>query len=108
MSSSIGPSLPPGFATEGYSDEEASDNVIGPFPPPPLTREVAPQQIGPQMGPQPNAGGDGKTYGPALPPGPEFNTSFTPSASESEEESDGEMIGPMPSTANPKVIDTSA
>lgn len=134
MSGPIGPSLPPGFAAQqregDESDEDEPRSSVRPFPPenvktadlatsvgPVIGPGMPPQSImGPCMAPQ-STTVDSHSYGPALPP--EFSTGLSPeqdlttpttagdrlSPTHSEsEESDEEVIGPMPNTTGTKVI----
>ena len=122
MSRSIGPTLPPGFLPQHSSDEDEEEQAPGPvLPASSKTADSAPPSIGPQFPLRATGttqeGVATRCYGPALPPGLGGNNSGqeedppsvlpgplphqrSPSHSGSEsDESDGEVIGPMPSTA---------
>lgn len=100
MSRSIGPALPPGFVSQ-QSNEEEEEEHARPGPAPSNAADSATPQgstIGPHI-PSEHV----QSYGPALPPGLEARQ-LSPTHSESESDSDDEVIGPMPSAAGVKVL----
>ena len=125
MSSSIGPSLPPGFAArqsseEEEEEEEEEDNeeraTIGP-PLPSISQNAdSAKVVGPCMPPPPRSRATptdaSHVYGPSLPPGlvskeeEEPDSTATESGDSDEDEEEDEVIGPMPSAPRSKVRDT--
>ena len=114
MSGSIGPALPPEFATRGLDDLESERVAIGPSLPP--NSNTASKNAASE----PDTHRDDvntRSYGPALPPG--FNTKSSPELESvstlgplppqhtptplDSEESEEKLIGPMPDTTGAKV-----
>lgn len=115
MSRSIGPSLPPGYATRGgdggggsEEEEEGDKSVPGPSLPTAHSSSVVGPQLPPQLNIQPpqEEEEDDHVYGPPLPPG--FGPSLPPgyndqSPAHSDGDQDDEVIGPMPNATGLKV-----